>query len=75
MLCVFLEKFQSDLVEKRANLSKLLTDLLEQQKIRREQLISSLKNLEDDFENVNQDFWLRQYQQLLDRYVCCLILN
>lgn len=73
MLYRLFEIFQSDLVEKRANLSKLLTDLLDQQKIRREQLISSLKNLENDFENVNQDFWLRQYQQLLDRYVCCLI--
>lgn len=45
----------------------LLTDLLDQQNCRRTQLLSTLKNLEISGDTALEDFWLKQYQQLLDR--------
>ncbi|XP_017780178.1 PREDICTED: E3 ubiquitin-protein ligase LRSAM1-like isoform X1 [Nicrophorus vespilloides] len=56
----------NDLAEKRINLSILLMDLLEQQGVRRSQLLETLQSLEDKKEQA-EDFWLIQYQQLLDR--------
>lgn len=44
----------------------LLVDLLNQQQERRAQLISTLNEMEQ-MENSRNDFWLLQYQQLLDR--------
>ncbi|GLV42561.1 Sur-8 [Carabus blaptoides fortunei] len=55
----------SDLADKRVNLSGLLLDLIGQQDQRRCQLLRTLKNMEDMAES-QQDFWLLQYQQLLD---------
>ncbi|RZB40062.1 E3 ubiquitin-protein ligase LRSAM1-like [Asbolus verrucosus] len=56
----------NDLSEKRLHLSYLLIDLLEQQKERRAQLLSTLQTLEE-FSDSTEDFWLRQYQRLLDK--------
>ncbi|XP_063910580.1 E3 ubiquitin-protein ligase LRSAM1-like isoform X2 [Zophobas morio] len=56
----------NDLCEKRMHLSCLLIDLLEQQKDRRTQLLSTLQNLEE-FNDNSDDFWLKQYQRLLDK--------
>ncbi|XP_018574898.1 E3 ubiquitin-protein ligase LRSAM1-like isoform X2 [Anoplophora glabripennis] len=55
-----------DLAEKRINLSILLIDLLEQQKERRRQLLSTLQSMEDSTDSTD-DFWLKQYQLLLDK--------
>lgn len=41
-------------------------DLLEQQGVRRAQLLSTLQNMEN-LGHSQEDFWLLQYQQLLDR--------
>jgi len=65
----FLEStFQNDLAEKRLRLSMLLMDLLEQQQIRRTQLISTIQALEERNTKDVEDFWLRQYQSLLQKY-------
>jgi E3 ubiquitin-protein ligase LRSAM1 len=56
----------NDLSEKRIDLSCLLIDLLEQQKQRRAQLLSTLQTLEE-FSCNSEDFWLKQYQRLLDK--------
>lgn len=56
-----------DLINKRSYLSKLLMELLHQQDERRAQLFATLKLMEE--RNSNQDFWLLQYQQLLERSI------
>ncbi|KAJ8934740.1 hypothetical protein NQ318_022812 [Aromia moschata] len=61
-----LDQHMNDLAEKRINLSILLIDLLEQQKERRAQLLSTLQSMEQSNESV-EDFWLKQYQRLLDK--------
>ncbi|KAK3932095.1 E3 ubiquitin-protein ligase LRSAM1 [Frankliniella fusca] len=55
----------SDLAEKRTALSALLVHLLEEQSIRREQLIHTLQEMERHRQD-SSDFWLHQYQRLLD---------
>ncbi|XP_015834275.2 E3 ubiquitin-protein ligase LRSAM1 isoform X2 [Tribolium castaneum] len=60
-----IEENLNDLSEKRIQLSCLLMDLLDQQKARRDQLLSTLQNLEE-FNN-SDDFWLKQYQSLLEK--------
>lgn len=57
----------NDLAEKRLRLSMLLMDLLEQQQIRRTQLISTIQALEERNTKDVEDFWLRQYQSLLQK--------
>lgn len=64
----FIYLLQNDLCDKRLNLSILLIDLLEQQKQRRAQLISTLQTIEEQNNQSTEDFWLRQYQGLLERY-------
>lgn len=44
----------------------LLMDLLEKQNDRRSQLLSTLHNLEDK-QDTEEDFWLKRYQDLLER--------
>ncbi|KAK9695945.1 Leucine rich repeat [Popillia japonica] len=56
----------NDLSEKRANLSSLLMALLDQQYMRRIQLLSTIKILEEKGDT-GEDFWLFQYQLLMDR--------
>ncbi|XP_056639062.1 E3 ubiquitin-protein ligase LRSAM1-like isoform X1 [Diorhabda sublineata] len=62
-----IDEHMIDLCEKRCNLSVLLIDLLEQQKERRSQLISTLQTMEENNKESVEDFWLRQYQRLLDK--------
>lgn len=45
----------------------LLLDLIHQQNQRRLQLLSTLKALDENKEATVEDFWLRQYQGLLNR--------
>lgn len=46
----------------------LLLDLIYQQNERRSQLLSTLKTLDENKEAAVEDFWLRQYQGLLNRF-------
>ncbi|KAF7265964.1 hypothetical protein GWI33_020702 [Rhynchophorus ferrugineus] len=57
----------NDLSEKRANLSILLVDLMDRQKARRTQILNTLQEMEHQNTTNENDFWLRQYQQLLNR--------
>uniref|UniRef100_A0A182R0I0 Uncharacterized protein n=1 Tax=Anopheles farauti TaxID=69004 RepID=A0A182R0I0_9DIPT len=56
-----------NLTEQRINLTYVLTDLLKQQDQRKQQLLETLKIIEKQKENEQTDFWLLQYQRLLDR--------
>uniref|UniRef100_A0A182KB84 RING-type domain-containing protein n=1 Tax=Anopheles christyi TaxID=43041 RepID=A0A182KB84_9DIPT len=56
-----------NLTEQRINLTYVLTDLLKQQDQRKQQLLDTLKIIEKQKENEQTDFWLLQYQRLLDR--------
>ncbi|XP_025836993.1 E3 ubiquitin-protein ligase LRSAM1 isoform X2 [Agrilus planipennis] len=55
-----------DLAEKRENLSYVLLKLYEEQNQRRAELLSALNNVEE-FSNTSENFWLQQYQRLLER--------
>lgn len=48
------------------DLTSLLAELLDQQERRKSQLLDSLHKLEADQRDQHQDFWLVQYQKLLD---------
>lgn len=52
--------------EQRVELTYVLLDLLEQQSKRKTELLDTLVCLESQRENEHQDFWLLQYQKLLD---------
>lgn len=62
-----MDEHLNDLSEKRINLSILLIDLLDQQKERRNQLLSTLQCMEEFNSEHMEDFWLRQYQRLLEK--------
>ncbi|KAF5273286.1 hypothetical protein FQR65_LT04708 [Abscondita terminalis] len=55
----------NDMDVKRCQLSMMLIDLLDQQAERRSQLLSTLRTMEES--RRIEDFWLCQYQQLLER--------
>lgn len=57
---------QVDLSEQRLKLTYVLLDLLDQQSKRKRELLDTLLCLESQRENEHQDFWLLQYQKLLD---------
>ncbi|KAL3285366.1 hypothetical protein HHI36_019474 [Cryptolaemus montrouzieri] len=57
----------NDFAEKRIELSILLMDILEQQDIRRSEILDTLKTLEANWDKQSQDYWLKQYQALLSR--------
>ncbi|XP_060519510.1 E3 ubiquitin-protein ligase LRSAM1-like isoform X2 [Cylas formicarius] len=61
-----MDEHLNDLAEKRVGLSALLVDLLERQRERRGELLRTLRRLDAQNENRTEDFWLRQYQRLLD---------
>ncbi|GJQ76835.1 hypothetical protein Trydic_g15042 [Trypoxylus dichotomus] len=61
-----IDKQINDLSMKRATLSSLLMELLDQQNCRRIQLLSTIKMLEEKVDT-SEDFWLIQYQLLMDR--------
>lgn len=54
------------LSEQRINLTFVLMDLLKQQDQRKQQLLETLKIIERQKEGEQTDFWLLQYQKLLD---------
>ncbi|XP_055534404.1 E3 ubiquitin-protein ligase LRSAM1-like [Wyeomyia smithii] len=56
----------NNLSEQRLNLTYVLMDLLKQQDIRKQQLLETLKIIEKQKEGEQTDFWLMQYQKLLD---------
>ncbi|XP_041769751.1 E3 ubiquitin-protein ligase LRSAM1-like isoform X1 [Anopheles merus] len=56
-----------NLTDQRINLTYVLTDLLKQQDQRKQQLLDTLKMIEKQKESEQTDFWLLQYQRLLDR--------
>lgn len=69
---------QNDFAEKRSNLSALLMDLLDRQSDRRAELLETLQCLERSHDDATEDFWLRQYQGLLNRYlfyICSLLMK
>lgn len=51
-------------------LTYILLDLLDQQSKRKQELFDTLICLEQQKENEQQDFWLLQYQKLLDSQPC-----
>lgn len=57
----------NDIAQKRVELSNLLMDLLDQQQIRRSEILSTLENLEKKWDKVSEDYWLNQYHELLSR--------
>lgn len=56
--------------EQRVKLTFILLDLLDQQSKRKQELFDTLVCLELQKENEQQDFWLLQYQKLLDSQPC-----
>lgn len=56
----------NNLTEQRMNLTYILMDLLKQQDQRKQQLLDTLKMIEQQKEGEHTDFWLMQYQKLLD---------
>ncbi|XP_015586050.1 E3 ubiquitin-protein ligase LRSAM1 isoform X2 [Cephus cinctus] len=60
----------NDIADKRVTLSAILLNLLDQQEKRREQLLETIKQIEQqrDINNTRRDslFWLMQYQSLMD---------
>jgi E3 ubiquitin-protein ligase LRSAM1 len=58
------EEFLNDVADKRVNLTMVLLDLMEQQDKRKQQLRDTLLDMEN--QKTEDDFWLIQYQKLLD---------
>lgn len=57
---------QNELGEKRLELTYILMDLLDQQKQRKQELLNTLALMEAQKDDEQRDFWLLQYQRLLD---------
>lgn len=57
---------QNKLSEQRLDLSALLVDLMDQQDRRKQQLIGGLQRMQNEQQVQQSDFWLLQYQKLLD---------
>lgn len=57
-----------DLCCVRMNLTAVLVDLLDQQEKRRLQLFDTLRYIEEQNEENKKDFWLLQYQKLIDSH-------
>ena len=58
------EGYLNDMADKRINLTFLLLDLMNQQDLRKKQLLETIKCLEE--QKQSGDFWLLAYQKLLD---------
>ncbi|CAG9783083.1 unnamed protein product [Diatraea saccharalis] len=54
------------LLHQRMQMVNLLDDLLDQQSKRRHQLIKMLKDMESETCVISSDFWLKNYQKLID---------
>lgn len=59
------EELLNDVAEKRSNLTMILLDLMDQQELRKNQLLQTLSDMEN--QKTDDDFWLIQYQKLLDQ--------
>lgn len=59
------EEIFNDVAVKRANLTMVLLDLMDQQEKRKHQLLETLSAMEN--QRTEDDFWLIQYQKLLDQ--------
>lgn len=57
---------QIDLAERRVMLSQVLLELMAQQDVRKRELVEMLARMEEEREGERKDFWLVQYQRLLD---------
>lgn len=57
---------QNQLSAQRMDLTGLLADLLDQQDRRKKQLLDGLQRMESEQQVKQHDFWLLQYQKLLD---------
>lgn len=56
----------SDLAERRIQLSQVLVELMEQQDLRRKELVEMLTKIERERDEGMDYFWLMQYQRLLE---------
>lgn len=56
----------SELSVRRLDLTFILLDLLEQQEKRKKQLFETLRYMEDQKQSESENFWLLQYQRLID---------
>ncbi|CAO1357595.1 unnamed protein product [Diamesa serratosioi] len=54
----------NDICDKRMDLTFVLLDLMHQQDLRKQQLLETLSSMEN--QKTDDDFWLLQYQKLLD---------
>ena len=54
----------NDICDKRMNLTYVLLDLMNQKDLRKQQLLETLSSMENH--KTDDDFWLLQYQKLLD---------
>ncbi|XP_070501652.1 E3 ubiquitin-protein ligase LRSAM1-like [Chironomus tepperi] len=59
------EELLNDVAEQRSNLTMILLDLMDQQEKRKNQLLQTLSDMEN--QKTENDFWLLQYQKLIDR--------
>lgn len=62
----YLIYFQMDLSVQRLALTNILVDLLDQQDQRKKQLLFTLQMMEEEQKEHDKDFWLLQYQHLMD---------
>lgn len=56
----------SELSIRRLDLTFILLDLLDQQEKRKQQLFETLRYMEDQKQSESENFWLLQYQRLID---------
>lgn len=56
----------NELMQQRVQMVTLLDNLLDQQTQRRKQLIGTLKEMENETDAKATDFWLKNYQKLMD---------
>lgn len=61
-----LNLFQMDLSVQRLALTNILVELLDQQDQRKKQLLFTLQMMEEEQKEHDKDFWLLQYQHLMD---------
>lgn len=56
----------NDFADKRMQLTGILMSLLDQQQLRKQELLDTLRAIESQRTKDQEDFWLLQYQRLLD---------
>ena len=66
-LILFKVEFENEVMkEKREQLTAILVQLMDQKKERQEELTSRLKEMENSKSEEHDNYWLIQYQKLLD---------